>query len=81
MSPDQHAFVATPEKALLDLAYLHPGGDSPAYLQELRLQNLERLDLDGLQQMAERAGKSKLRRVAACVTELARAEVEEYELL
>lgn len=81
VSPGQRAFVATPEKALLDLAYLHPGGDSPAYLQELRLQNLEQLDLDELQRLAERAGKPKLRRVAACVAELARTEAEEYEVL
>jgi len=80
-SPGQSAFVATPEKALLDLAYLHPGGDSPAYLQELRLQNLEQLDLDELQRLAERAGKPKLRRVAVYVAELARAEVEEYQVL
>jgi len=81
VNPGQRAFVATPEKALLDLTYLHPGGDSPAYLQELRLQNLEHLDLDELQRLAERAGKPKLRRVAAYVAELARAEAEEYELL
>jgi hypothetical protein len=30
----QKAFVATPEKALLDLIYLHPGADSPDYLRE-----------------------------------------------
>ena len=35
VSPGQRAFVATPEKALLDLTYLHPGGDSPEYLREL----------------------------------------------
>ncbi len=81
VSPGQRAFVATPEKALLDLTYLHPGGDSPAYLQELRLQNLDRLDLDALQRMAEQAGKPKLRRVAAYVVELVRTEAEEYEPL
>ena len=81
VSPGQRAFVATPEKALLDLTYLHPGGDSPAYLQELRLQNLERLDLDELQRMAERAGKPKLQRVAEYVAQLAGAEAEEYESL
>ncbi len=80
-SPGQHAFLAVPEKALLDLAYLHPGGDSLAYLQELRLQQLERLNLDRLQQLAERAGKPKLRRVADRVLELARVEAEEYERL
>ena len=41
VSPGQRASIATPEKALLDLVYLHPGGDNPAYLRELRLQNLE----------------------------------------
>ena len=81
VSPGQHAFLAVPEKALLDLAYLHPGGDSPAYLQGLRLQNLDHLDVDELRRMAERAGKPKLRRVAAYVAELARAEAEEYEVL
>lgn len=81
VSAGQRAFVATPEKALLDLTYLHPAGDSAAYLQELRLQNLERLDLEELQRMAEQAGKPKLRRVAAYVVERARAEAEEYEPL
>jgi len=81
VSPGQRAFVASPEKALLDLAYLHPGGDDPEYLRELRLQNLERLDLDALHHMAERTGKPKLRRVATYVGKLANAEAEEYEPL
>jgi predicted transcriptional regulator of viral defense system len=38
------AFIASPEKALLDLVYLAPGGDTPDYLAELRLNNLDRLD-------------------------------------
>jgi predicted transcriptional regulator of viral defense system len=29
----QSAFIAAPEKALLDLIYLQPGGDTLAYLQ------------------------------------------------
>jgi predicted transcriptional regulator of viral defense system len=81
VAPGQRAFVAAPEKALLDLAHLHPGSDDPAYLRELRLQNMERLDLDELRRMAERAGSPKLRRVAAFVVELARMEAEEYEEL
>ncbi len=81
VSPGQHAFVATPEKGLLDLAYLHPEADSPAYLRGLRLQNLKRLDPVALRHIAERAGKPKLQRVAAYVAELARAETEEYETL
>ena len=77
----QQAFVATPEKALLDLVYLQPGGDAREYLQELRLQNLERLDLDRLKRQAERAESPKLRRVAAYVIEQAQAEALEYEML
>ena len=77
----QKAFVATPEKALLDLIYLQPGGDSPAYLTELRLQNLERLDLPELSRLADRAGIPKLKRAAHFVMELAQAEAQGYETL
>jgi hypothetical protein len=69
----QYAFVATPEKALLDLAYLHPRADDPAFLQELRLQNLERLDLAQLRALADRSAKPKLRRFAERVAALAQA--------
>jgi len=78
---DQQAFVATPEKALLDLVYLTPEGDTPAYLQELRLQNLERLDPDALLQDAERSGRPKLQRAARAILALREAEREEYEIL
>jgi predicted transcriptional regulator of viral defense system len=77
----QKALVATPEKALLDLAYLHPGADSPGYLRELRLQNTERLDLNEMQRLAQLFGSGKLRRVARLVVELARTEAEEYHIL
>ena len=40
----QEALVATPAKALVDLIHLVPGADSRAYLRELRLTNLEKLD-------------------------------------
>ena len=77
----QKAFVASPEKALLDMIHLHPGGDSPQYLRELRLQNLERLDLDELQRLAALAGRPKLKRAANFIVELARADAQEYEAL
>ncbi|MFC2023409.1 hypothetical protein ACFLT5_01580 [Chloroflexota bacterium] len=70
------AFVATPEKALLDLVHLQPGGDAPEYLKELRLQNLEALDLERLQHQAELASSPKLMRAVACVVELTQAERE-----
>jgi predicted transcriptional regulator of viral defense system len=77
----QQAFVATPEKALLDLIYLQPGADSPAYLRELRLQNLDRLNLDELRRQADLTNSPKLQRAAAHVANLARAEGLEYEPL
>jgi len=81
LGDSQQAFVAIPEKALMDLVHLHPGGDSPAYLSELRLQNLERLNLDELQRLAEMAASSKLQRAASTLVKLAQAEVEAYESL
>lgn len=81
VSPGQQAFVATPEKALLDLAYLFPASDNPLYLRELRLQNLEGLDLDALQRLAEQSGKPKLGRFVAFVVEFAHLEAQEYETI
>lgn len=78
---EQVAFVAEPEKALLDLIALQPGSDAPAYLAELRLQALERLDLARLAQLAEASGRPKLRRAAQVVADLAHAEAQEYESL
>jgi predicted transcriptional regulator of viral defense system len=76
---DQHqAFVAFPEKALLDLVHLTPGGDDPSYLAELRLQNLDRLDQARLQTLAGRAGKPKWLHAAACISALARADQSAY---
>lgn len=77
----QQAFVATPEKALLDLVYLQPGGEALSYLQELRLQNLEQLDLEALAQLAEQVQSPKLQRAAAILAEMAREEAEAYERL
>lgn len=81
VSNGQRAFVAGPEKALLDLIHLQPCGDSPGYLRELRLQNLEHLDLDELHHQAELANSPKLRRATACIAELACSEDLEYEAL
>jgi predicted transcriptional regulator of viral defense system len=40
----QEALVATPAKALADLVGLVPGGDAAAYLTELRLHSLDKID-------------------------------------
>ena len=80
-SPGQRAFVASPEKALLDLAHLTPDSDSSNYLQELRLQNLERLEVQRLHEYADRAGKPKWKRVARKIEALLEREKAEYEEL
>ena len=78
---DEYAYVATPEKALLDLVHLRPGGDSAAYLESLRLQNLEILDLKRLHAFAHQSGKPKLLRAARIIAAITRREAEEYETL
>jgi len=78
---EQAAFVATPEKALLDLIYLQPDGEAPAYLETLRLQTLDRLDLARLARLAEESGRPRLQRAAQSVAALAQAEAAEYETL
>jgi len=81
VAEEQYAFVAYPEKALLDLIYLRKGGDSPVFIQALRLQNLDQLDLERLQHFASRFNKPKLIRAAAEISHLAKTEMREYELL
>ncbi|MGD2245669.1 MAG: hypothetical protein PVI11_03890 [Candidatus Aminicenantes bacterium] len=61
---NQSAFIASPEKSLLDLLYLTPGSDDPSYLRELRLQNLDRLNLEQIQTTAGHTGSRKLIRAA-----------------
>ena len=79
LSQGQQAFVAAPEKAVLDLAHLTPKADSANYLSQLRLQNMERLDLVRLNEFAERVAKPKWRRIAAQIEKLAAQEKDEYE--
>jgi len=75
----QKALVATPEKALLDLIYLTTGGDSEDYIRSLRLQNLEKLDVQSLKNAAETFGKPKLRRAAEQVALLVREAITAEE--
>ncbi len=75
---DEYAYVATPEKALLDLIYLRPRGDSNEYIESLRLQNLEIIDMDQLHRFAEQSGKPKLQRAATIIETIAQDEAAEY---
>jgi predicted transcriptional regulator of viral defense system len=78
---DQEALVATPEKALLDLVYLQPGGESPNYLQELRLQNLDRLNLDQLKKQSEVYASPKMRAATKNIQQLIQDESGNFEKL
>ncbi|MBM4432365.1 MAG: hypothetical protein FJ026_18755 [Chloroflexi bacterium] len=77
----QQALVASAEKALLDLIHLQPGGDAPEYLRELRLQNLDRLDLSELSRQARLTLSPKLLRATAWIAQHARGQTGEYEQL
>ena len=77
----QQALVAAPEKALLDLIYLQPEGDSLVYLRELRLQNLEQLDLDTLSALSKVFNTPKMRRAIENITHLIQSSAQEYETL
>ncbi|MGV8025569.1 MAG: hypothetical protein AB2L18_03320 [Anaerolineaceae bacterium] len=77
----QSALIATPEKALLDLIYLQPGGESLNYLQELRLQNADLLDLDLLKKQSEVFDSPKMRRAIKGILQLIRGKTSEYEEL
>lgn len=68
---NQQAFVATPEKALLDLVHLHPGGDQCAYLAELRL-DYDALCQRTLTEFAARSASPKLQRAAERLCRLKR---------
>ena len=78
---NQYAYIAYPEKALLDYIYLRKGGDSADFIRSLRLQNLEQIDLGRLQQFAHRFNKPKIHRAAGIIGQLAKTEASEYELL
>lgn len=75
----QPAFVAAPEKALLDLIYLQPGGESMDYIRELRLQNTEKLDQDLLKKLAENFNTTKLRKALKNILQVIPGEFEEYD--
>jgi predicted transcriptional regulator of viral defense system len=80
VGPRQLAFVASPEKALLDLIHLTPGADSVEYLRQLRLQNPESINVPSMIELAHRSGKPKLMRAAGLsVLYLMRSVENQYE--
>jgi hypothetical protein len=65
-----NAFVAYPEKAMLDLIYLTSGGDEIEFIEELRLQNFEKIDRKRLSQFAKKFRSSKISRALANIEEI-----------
>lgn len=69
---DQSAFIASPEKSLLDLLYLTPRSDDPSYIRELRLQNMDSLNMKHLKNTAHRMRTKKLVRAVEILEDLMR---------
>jgi len=78
LSDKQSAFIASPEKSLLDLVYLTPRSDSWEFLKELRLQNTERLNIATLSDLARQSGSPKIKRATDKVIHLIEEESEAY---
>lgn len=72
LGDQQTAFIALPEKALLDLLYLTPNSDNPDYLRELRLQNIKNLNLRLLSELAAQSESPKLLRITRRILTLLR---------
>jgi len=65
----QTAFIASPEKALLDFFYLKRVNISLDYIMELRLQNVEKINIEKLFECALRFKKPKMLQVAEVIKE------------
>lgn len=69
--PGQTAFVAEPEKALLDFLYLRRERVTEDFIEGLRLQNLEKIRKGKLRQFAARFARPGLERAARLIGEYA----------
>ena len=70
ISRGQSVFLASPEKALLDLLYLTPGSDSPEFLEELRFEPMDHFDWEVLHRHAERLKNQKLERAVELLSRM-----------
>jgi predicted transcriptional regulator of viral defense system len=78
LGPGQQAYVAFPEKALIDLFHLTSGPIRRRFLEELRFASGQ-LDPERLEQFAERTKKPKLVRAAALTARLLGSETRKEE--
>ncbi|MBD3383772.1 hypothetical protein GF407_02495 [candidate division KSB1 bacterium] len=74
----QSAFVATSEKALVDLIYLTPASDDKAFIRELRLSPDEPLDNERLFEYAEQCKSPKLLRAVKIIKQVVFEKKGEY---
>ena len=74
----QCVFIATPEKAMLDLVHLIPGSERLKYLNQLRLQNLDKISPDRLMEISKVIGSPKIRRAAKNIRKLILQEESKY---
>lgn len=74
----QFVYLARPEKALLDLIYLTPQGDQMLFLESLRLQNTEQIDIAWMQDFTQSIGKNKLMTGVENLSRLIKSEVYTY---
>jgi len=77
----QTGFMASPEKALLDLFYFTKGRIDEDYLEGMRLQNFEVLNHNTLVQMAQRFRKPKLKRAVDVLLKFMERQVKEEVIL
>jgi hypothetical protein len=68
----QTAFMAKPEKALLDLIYLRPGNISMPFLEEMRFQNMQMIDIHTLELYAKKFNKPKITKAVRMIVEYLR---------
>ncbi|MBT3272512.1 MAG: hypothetical protein HN368_05115 [Spirochaetales bacterium] len=76
ISTGQHALLATPQKAVVDLLYLTPYSDEAEYLRELRLGKPNNFDLEKLRETSHGCGSAKVDRAIERLIELWREEVD-----
>lgn len=77
----QTAFIASPEKALLDLIYLSGIKISTAYLEGLRLQNLRQINPDTLLEYARKFKKPGMLRAAKVIKKYIQSYQDEGKTL
>lgn len=77
----QQAFIAIPEKAILDLIYLQPESGQVGYIEELRLQNLELLRSDVLEKFCRKFNSPKISAATKKILMIIQAAPGEFEQL